>query len=339
MAMKIFCFAFILMVLYSCHNGKNIPDVSAIKVNIQLERFEKDFFAIDTNDISGGLIKIKQQYPGFYFDFMREILGVDGVDSSLSTITATHSFLQSYFPIYDSLILKYDKLDWLKTELENDLKFVKYYFPEYKIGNVVTFIGPFDSPGTALTQNGFAIGLQQFAGKDFSVYQAPQMLEMFPTYISRRFDAKYISVNCIKLVIDELFPDNSRGKALIEQMIEKGKQWYLLDKFLPNTADSLKTGYTGLQLEWCRNNEGLIWSTFLKNEDLNSIDPVSIQNYIGEAPFTQGFSQEASPGNLGQWIGWRIVQKFADKNPDMKPREVMQTEARKILEMAKYKPR
>ena len=144
MAMKIFCFAFILMVLYSCHNGKNIPDVSAIKVNIQLERFEKDFFAIDTNDISGGLIKIKQQYPAFYFDFMRERLGVDGVDSSLSTITATHSFLQSYFPIYDSLILKYDKLDWLKKELENNLKFVKYYFPEYKTGNAVTFIGPFD---------------------------------------------------------------------------------------------------------------------------------------------------------------------------------------------------
>ena len=38
---------------------------------------------------------------------------------------------------------------------------------------------------------------------------------------------------------------------LIEQMIEKGKQWWLMDKFLPETADSVKTGYTQKQLEWC----------------------------------------------------------------------------------------
>ena len=337
--MKNTCFAFFILVLFSCNNRKDIPDVSSIKVNIKLERFEKDFFSIDTNDISGGLLILKQKYPGFYFDFMREILGVDGADSSFSTISATRTFLQSYYPIYDSLMLKNENMAWLSKELEGNLKFVLYYFPEYKPGNAITFIGPFDAPGTALTQNGFAIGLQQYAGNNFSVYQSPQLLELFPTYISRRFDTKYISVNCTKLIIDELFPDQSRGKALIEQMIDKGKQWYLLDKFLPNTNDSLKTGYTRQQLEWCRNNEGLIWSSILKNESLNSNDPVTIQNFIGEAPFTQGFSQESSPGNLGQWIGWQIVKKFAEKNPDMKPGDIMQTEAQKILETAKYKPR
>ncbi len=31
-------------------------------------------------------------------------------------------------------------------------------------------------------------------------------------------------------------------------MIEKGKRLYVLDKILPNTADTLKTGYTAAQL-------------------------------------------------------------------------------------------
>jgi hypothetical protein len=64
-----------------------------------------------------------------------------------------------------------------------------------------------------------------------------------------------------------------------------------------------------------------------------------IQTYIGEGPFTQGFSQEQSPGNIGQWIGWQIVKRFAEKNSSMKPEELMRTDAMKILEEAKYKPK
>ena len=339
MAMKNTGFAFLILVLISCNNRKNIPDVSGIRINLPIERFEQDFFSLDTNDIANGLMNLKKKHPGFYPDFMRELLGVDGNENNPETISAIRSFIHGYYPIYDSLRQIFANLDWLKKELEGQLRFVSYYFPEYKPGNAITFIGPFDAPGAALTGNGFAIGLQQYAGKNFSVYQNPQLLELFPTYISRRFDPKYISVNCIKLIVDDLFPDNSSGKPLIEQMIEKGKQWYLLDKFLPETADSLKTGFTAEQLNWCRENEGIIWSSIVKNEDLNSIDPVTIQNYIGEGPFTHGFSQESSPGNLGQWIGWQIIKKYAVKNPEMKPKEIMMTEARKILEEVKYKPK
>ena len=57
-----------------------------------------------------------------------------------------------------------------------------------------------------------------------------------------------------------------RAKALVEQMIEKGKQWWLLDKFLPATPDSLKTGYTKQQLKWCEENEGLIWNEIITTQ-------------------------------------------------------------------------
>jgi hypothetical protein len=91
-------------------------------------------------------------------------------------------------------------------------------------------------------------------------------------------------------------------------------------------------------LNWCKQNEGLIWNFFLTTESLESIDPGTIQNYLGESPTTQGMP-EASPGNIGQWVGWRIVKKFADQNPSLKSSELMTTPPRKILTEAKYKPK
>ena len=38
-------------------------------------------------------------------------------------------------------------------------------------------------------------------------------------------------------------------------MVEAGKRLYLLDRFMPETADTLKTGYTKAQLKGCYENE------------------------------------------------------------------------------------
>ena len=338
--MKKIAFFLLLAASFSaCKNNKNIPDVSGVNVKLTVERFDQSFFSIDTNNIPASLQKVAQKHPAFYLDFMQQILGVSGADTNLNTLLVTKQFLQGYLPINDSLQLIYKNTDRIEKDLTKAFQFVRYYFPQYKNNNIIFFTGPFDAPGIASTNEGLAIGLQQYAGKDFGYYLSEQGQALFPYYISRRFSQEYIAANAMKAVVQDLFPDKSGGKTLVEQMIEKGKQWYLLDKFLPTTADSLKTGYTQQQLNWCQENEGLIWTYIVKNEDLNSLNPAVIQTYIGEGPFTQGFSQELSPGNMGQWIGWQIIKKFESKNPDLKPADIMKMDARKILEEAKYKPK
>ena len=48
---------------------------------------------------------------------------------------------------------------------------------------------------------------------------------------------------------------------------------------------------------------------------------------------------ENSPGNIGQWIGWQIVKAYVEKNTSLKPEEVMRTDAKKIFDEARYKPK
>lgn len=325
--------------LAACKNKSGKPDVSAINAAVTISRFDLDFFRTDTNNIAEGLRRLQAAYPDFYSDFMQWILMVSGADSNARTQQVTREFIRFYTPLQQHLTTTFQQTDGLKKELEQAFRYVKYYVPGYKVPPVIFFTGPFDAPGVANTTSGIAFGLQQYAGQGYEAYQSPAIQELFPAYISRRFSSVYMAANGLKAVVQELFPDRSAGKPLIEQMIEKGKQWYVLDKFMPDAPDSVKTGYTAKQLEWCAANEGMIWSYLVKNEDLNSLRPDVLQIYIGEAPFTQGMPQEYSPGNLGQWIGWQIVKKYMAGKSGISLETLMRTDPRIISQEAKYKPK
>jgi hypothetical protein len=332
------------LLLFSCKNDTNAPDVSNIHVDIKLERFDRDFFAIDTNNILTGLNNLNEKYPVATPVFLQFVLGLD----SANTIEGVKSFLSLSDKLYDTVNTVFRSTDGLEKDFKKAFQYIKYYFPNYTVPKIATIAGPVDA--LAISDNGptpdflrpglLGISLQFYLGKDFSVYSDPFFIEnVAPAYRSRRFSKEYIIADAMQLIVSDLFPDKSSGKPLIEQMVEKGKQWYLLDKFLPTTPDSIKTGYTQQQLDWCIENEGMIWTYIVKNEDLQSLNPSVLQIYIGESPFTQGFPPDYSPGNIGQWIGWQFIKKFVEKNPDIKPEEIMQATAEQIITEAKYKPK
>jgi len=343
--MKKITFSSLLVLLFfSCNNHKEIPDVSKIKADFEWIRFDRELFSIDSNNIPQGLAMLEQQHPLLTGIFLQNILGLD----STSVLPGVKRFLGLSGRLYDTINNVFSNTTKIEQDFKTAFQFIRYYFPSYKIPSIATVAGPVDA--LAISESGptpdflrpelLGISLQFYLGKNFSIYKDPFFIEsVAPAYRSRRFSREYIVADAMKLVIENLFPYQASKMSLIEQMVEKGKQWYLLDKFMPATPDSIKTGYTQQQLDWCKENEGLIWSYIVKNEDLNSLNPVVIQTYIGEGPFTQGFSQELSPGNLGQWLGWQIVKKYLSQNKDLKPEEVMHSSARTIIQEAKYKPK
>jgi hypothetical protein len=121
-------------------------------------------------------------------------------------------------------------------------------------------------------------------------------------------------------------------------MIDAGKRLYLLDHFLPQVADSLKTGYTQKQLDGCYDNEAGIWNYFVQNNLLFITDPLQVRDYMQDGPFTEVLGQ-ASPGFIGQFIGWQVVKKWMDKNPEITLQQLIETQEKKIYDEAKYKPR
>ena len=338
----LFCCALFLFALSSC-SGRDggVPDVSGVVVNdIHIDRFDTAFFSLDSNNILPGLYRVSREYPYFINDFVANILGAGPLtDTNRTAFLATREFLVSYLPVRDSLEKRYTRLDWLEKELKKDFQFLKYYFPKYPLPRkVVTFIGPFDGPGVAITPTALAIGLQSYAGRNSPFYLEGKGLDLYPPYLSMRFEPEYIAANCVSVLAEDLFPDSSDNKPLIEQIVAKGKYWWLEDRLQPGTPDSIRTGYTQSQLNWCAGNESGIWNFFLQNTDLYTLDPDIIKNYVGEGPKTLGMP-DASPGNIGAWTGWQIVKKYVEGHSGITPETLLRIPPRKIFEDCKYKPK
>lgn len=323
----------------SCNNNKNIPDVSNIKVDLKIERFENDFFNSDTNNLTQSFEKLNQQYPSFFPDYLFHILELQTQPDSAINQAKLFLIDKIYREINIDAMKKFVSLKKVKTELELGLKLTKYYFQNYNLPKkIYTFVGPIDGIGTALTSDhNFAIGLQGYLGKDYPAYHDTYIVQTYPPYKTKRFEEQYIATNCIKNVIEELYPDKSTGRPLAERIIEQGKRLFLLDALLPTTADSIKTGYTQNQLQECFDNEKNIWAYFVQANLLFEREPSIVSPYVTDGPKTQELS-ETAPGNIGQFTGWQIVKKWMKDNPKINLQQLMQTPNTTIFNEVNYKP-
>lgn len=337
----------IVTFITSCNSDKKIPNVSNIKIDITTERFEKDFFSMDTTDIDNSIQHLYEKYPTFTIDYFHNILAAaPQADSIIKTIK---HFRADYNQIYIDAEKQFDNFSSLENEIKQGFQFVKYYFPDYKLPHkLITYIGTWDamimlsnnSGGSGcirISEDAMGIGLQLSMGTNYPMYKDEIMQQFYPYFISRKFDKAYISTNVLKVIIDDLYPHKNTGSSLIEQMIDAGKRLYLLDAFLPYTADTLKTGYTEQQLKGCYENEATIWSYFVTNNLLYQTEASIIMEFLNDGPKTAALG-DGSPGFIGQFTGWQIVKQWMKKNKEKTLSDLLKTPSKTIFEQAKYKP-
>ncbi len=325
----------LLLFFLGCKPKPKAPDVSKIPVKLNILRFEDAFFGLDSNRLETALNELDRNYPGFAKDFLFNIMGT----TPSTAVKDIKSFSNSYRLMYDSSKKIFANFQPIANQVELGLKYVKYYFPNYAIPkNLVTFIGPINSYGNIITTDALAVGLQLYMGRNYSLYSTEMGQQLYPEYLSRRFEQAYIPVNCMNNIIEDLYPNKSLGMPLVDQMVETGKRQFLLDHLLPSLPDSLKLGYTQQQVEDCNNNESNIWAFFIQNNLLYQTEPEITKEYMNEAPFTVALGSNF-PGFIGKFVGWKLVQKYMESHPDLELSKLMDTPARKIFEEAKYKPR
>lgn len=332
-------FPLITVLLFACKNSDKVPDVSKIKIELTIQRFEKDLFSIDTDAFNSQLEQLQAKYPSFLGpDFITKILGADPGWTADSIASYVKVFVGAFRNVYDSTQVFFKDFTPYENEIRQGLQFLTYYFPAYPFPKkIITYIGPLDGFGDILSDNAIIIGLHHHMGKNYSLYKTGLVQETYAEYITNRFEPDYIAINCMKNIVLDMYPEKTEDKPLILQMVEKGKRLYLLSKLLPYTEEYKLIGYTKVQLEDAYAHERIVWDLFVQNNYLQTIDNNIIKNYVGEGPKTQELG-EASPGNIGSFAGWQIIKKYMKQNSKLNLLQLMSTDAETIFTEAKYKP-
>ncbi|MGV3546811.1 MAG: gliding motility lipoprotein GldB [Pedobacter sp.] len=312
--------------------------MSNIKVDIKVERFDKDLYSGKGKDITLTDSILHKKYGAFYEDFIFKMVGnesytrkqvLQGLYEDKAYTDLNHE-VDSVFP----------KLTQVENELTQSFKYIKYYYPKSQIPRFIGFLSGF-SYQTPIGDDYVGIGLDMFLGKDSKFYGA--LIESIPLYLSRRFTPEYIVPRVSEYYVREnLFKERDEDRSLLAKMIYNGKVLYFMEQVLPdNLPDSVKIGYTAQQLDWCKTYEAEIWAYYLENNFLYETDYPKIQVFLSEGPFTPGLGEKnSSAPKLGVWTGWQIVRKYMQENPKVTLQELMaDTDAQKILTNSKYKPK
>ena len=336
---QIYLFFLIALLAFSCRDKKDV-DVSHIKLNLGLERFDQEMNQLNPDNLSGKTSELDKKYGAFYDDYMEKMLSVGNTsDTSYYQNLRTVLRNQDYNALKEETASKFKDLNKVESELLDAFRHVKYYYPNAKIPRLITFISGF-SVQTPIGNNYIGIGLDMFLGANSKFY--PALRESIPLYISRRFTPENITPRVMETYIrEEMFPEPENLNSLLDRMIHNGKIMYMMESVMPNLPDSLIIGYTSQQEEWCKNYESQIWGYFLENELLYETDYMKIQKFLAEAPFTPGIGEknDSSP-KLGIFTGWQIVRKYMDENPSMTVQDLMaNTDYQVILNKSKYKPK
>lgn len=326
-----------------CNKNKSRekPDVSDIKVDIHLQRFDRDLYKMKGGDIAVLQQKMQQQYgPFFSFYVSQFIIGPRPVnDTANITTEAISQYLNDAYvgKLQDSIEKYFADVSDVEQELTQAMRYFKYYFPEAKIPNVVTINSGFALGSFTYGKDVLGVGLDLYMGGNNPDYDSAGIYQ----YLQHKMNRGYIARNSMEVMFNLYFGDEEMSieKTLIEAMVDKGKKMYFLSYVLPEAPDSLLCGFTQRQTEWCENSEYEIWK-FLNDKDLlYKNDYMDKKRYLDEAPTIAGMPADA-PGNIGSWIGLQIVRKFVSASGGkISLRDVVtKYDAKTILEKSKYRP-
>ncbi|MEI8278986.1 MAG: hypothetical protein WCG87_04430 [Bacteroidota bacterium] len=333
----------ITLLVQSCNNGENLPDVSAIKLSLQTRRLDQDLAQLDTNQVAAGLQKLSAKYPDFLNFYLDTVLGfgIDGkyVDTSAAIQQGLRVFLtyKDYRGLFDTVAKHFPDTKQLDEQLTKGFQYMKFYNPNYVVPKVVYFTSGLQKLSAFTYEDKIlCIGLDMYLGEKYPYYASVGI----PEYMTAHLRPEYVLPNAFKVIYEMNHPFvTDKENTLLDMMIQRGKEQYFLNKVIPFCKDSAKLGYTQKQLDWCKGNEAMIYNFFVHENLLYDVSWQKVLGYVSEGPSATGMPVE-SPGNVGTYLGLQIVNAYMQQHPKMTMDELFRnTDAQRFLSESKYKPK
>ena len=328
--MKITKTLLIFLILFSCNTQ---VDTEQVNIEIDSQRFDLDLFTIDSINYDLKILEIDKDNKGFLDYYLKNHIGMIYDNDSIKK-----SHLLTFISHPDVLLFqsniqnKFDSIINLETYTEKiKSTFGKYlsFFPDSIIPKKIIYINSFHSNAIDSYNHNLVIGLDFYLG---SLHPASNIWD----YLRFRYNEHYMIADIMEYWITSSFIHDALIDNFQDELIFKGKVMYLMNQILEE-KDHILFRYSEKDLEGCRNNESNIWNEIIDLDLMYSENYNSFATFFTDSPFTKGMPQE-SPGRLGYWVGYRIINSYMQNN-NVSVHELMQnTNSQNILLQSKYKP-
>lgn len=327
----------ILLVLFlaGCKKDPLDVDVSTIEVKLEFKRLDQDLFALNPAAGQTNPDKLNEKYGDFFVDYCEGVLRIgnptlEGFQYSVAQFITDESMKT----LYEDVQFEFEDLTSVEQQLTQAFRYFKYHFPDSTIPNIVFNISALNYAIIA-THTTLGIGLDMFLGANYPIYPMVGL----PKYMYDNMRPAQIVPQAMKGWLQATYETDAKRETLLDYMVFEGKLLYVLDAVLRESADSTKIGFSSEAMQWCTEYEARIWAHLVDQELLYTTQYMNINKWINQAPFVAGIPKD-SPGRLGQWVGWQIVRKYMQENPEVTLIELMtEQNSQDILAKSKYKPK
>lgn len=306
------------------------PESEIAKVPVEdfiIHRYDSALFSLDINDFENQIKTLVPEFGFFLTDLNPNSAAFLDLQDFVNdpVIFNTSKAVQKTFP----------ELDELKDQLKSTFQHLKYHFPSIKIPAVYTYVSGYDAETPIIFADSILIiGLDNYLGANYPFY--PRL--NFPKYRIARMSREYMVRDCADQIAEFMLRETKTENRFIDRMIFEGKKMYFIDLMIPKTDDTIKTGYTLSQLEWCHEYEKNIWAFIIDSKLMYDTDQKKFMKLFNDGPYSNDFGPESAP-RMGVYMGWKIVEKFMDKNPEYNLADLLKdTDSQKILTLSKYRP-
>lgn len=317
---------FFSLFVFAC-NKNDRPDVSNIKIDLKVERLEKEMFALEDKNSLKEFLEAHGTLTQGFFEADQYPHDSILINNLFRLINDPH-----IDTLYQEVESAFGDFSLVKEQFIQAFRHIKYYYPAFEVPKIQTVVTGFGKD-LFISDSTIIIGLDYYIGKN-ATYRPLDI----PNYILSRYEKDYIVPSCVLLMSSNYNQVNMEDRTMLADMIFYGKAYYFASKVLPEVQDSILIGYTSTEMEDVKAHQQIVWAHFVQNQLLYETSHFIKKKYVEERPKTLEIGNKA-PGRIGVWLGWEIVKQFMKENPEVTLQELMKMEdAQKLFTQSKYKP-
>lgn len=307
-----------------------LAQIGAQNTNVQIARFDKDFFQYLEKGSKQEEQSLKKKYPDLLPAFFQiaQNNNNQAVDFATMKQYFAHPLLKT---IYRDEVRLLADLTASEGSLTEASKLISSYFPTKKLPRLAMHVSGFKE-NIIYLDTLISISGDKYMGSNYKNYQ-----QFFSARERFGMESKAIARDLLKAwIIGGQVVKKDKDENLLSAMIYEGKILFLLSKLLPHYSREDIGLFMSADIEQFANNKKLIWDNIVKNRTLFSTDRMLISEFIDENPRSLPMAGKTPP-QTGAMLGWEIVEQYAAQT-GITLQQVLNADATTILKTVRYNP-